>query len=63
MIARQKNVEREMCKRMLNLNYDDAGKTKSIKAIDSNNNETKDLIMEEKSSLEKSKDLIIKKIK
>ena len=62
MIARQKNVEREMCKRMLNLN-DDADKNKSIEAIDSNNNETKELIMEEKSSLEKSKDLIIKKIK
>jgi hypothetical protein len=63
MIARQKNVEREMCKRMLNLN-DDADKNKSNKeAIDSNNNEIKELIMEEKSSLEKSKDLIIKKIK
>ena len=43
MIARQKNVEREMCKRMLNLN-DDADKNKSIEAIDSNNNETKELI-------------------
>lgn len=61
MIARYKNTEKEMYQKMFNLNI----KSKKPLAIDSNNNNTasnsvpKEMIMEEKRPLEKSKELIL----
>lgn len=53
-IARYKNIEKDMCQRMFNMNVK---KTTS----DLNNNQPK--VMQERNSLEKSRDLITEKIK
>lgn len=61
MVARYKTIEKNMYSRMFNNNNSENNNSKVI--TDTNNNVSKELIMEEKNSLEKSRDLIMKKIK